>query len=119
MWVWPAVHTRPVSVARYGAGDTCELSLLYTASSVVAAAQHARTMDQDNVRWLLKGKLVKDFRGFPLGRVTKVWFESATGPLVIVERSGNKGHPMWEAIPLRQVHTVSDCVHLKPPVFAE
>jgi len=72
------------------------------------------------MKWLLKGKVVTDFRGFPLGRVKKVWFDESTGPLVIVER-GNETEKKtsWEAIPLRSIDSVAEHVRLKPPVFAE
>lgn len=72
------------------------------------------------MKWLLKGKIVTDFRGFPLGRVKKVWFDESTGPLVIVER-GNESEKenSWEAIPLKSIDSVSEHVRLKPPVFAE
>ena len=74
----------------------------------------------DEMKWLLKGKLVCDFRGFPLGRVRKVWFDESNGPLVIVERdSREKAVNAWEAIPLRAVDSVSEHVRLKPPSFAE
>ncbi len=74
----------------------------------------------DEMKWLLKGKLVCDFRGFPLGRVRKVWFDESNGPLVIVERgSREKSVNAWEAIPLRAVDSVSEHVRLKPPSFAE
>jgi hypothetical protein len=74
----------------------------------------------DEMKWLLKGKLVCDFRGFPLGRVRKVWFDESSGPLVIVERDGReKSVTSWEAIPLRAVDSVSEHVRLKPPTFAE
>jgi hypothetical protein len=74
----------------------------------------------DEMKWLLKGKLVCDFRGFPLGRVRKVWFDESSGPLVIIERGGReKSVNSWEAIPLRAVDSVSEHVRLKPPSFAE
>jgi sporulation protein YlmC with PRC-barrel domain len=77
-------------------------------------------METEEMKWLLKGKLVTDFRGFPVGKVTKVWFDESTGPMVIVER-GNRSEDKnsWEAIPLRAVDSVSEHVRLKPPVFAE
>lgn len=72
------------------------------------------------MKWLLKGKIVTDFRGFPLGRVKKVWFDETNGPLVIVER-GNESEKKkaWEAIPLKSIDSVTEHVRLKPPVFAE
>ena len=72
------------------------------------------------MKWLLKGKIVTDFRGFPLGKIKKVWFDESTGPLVIVER-GNESEKKnsWEAIPLKSIDSVSEHVRLKPPVFAE
>lgn len=74
----------------------------------------------DEMKWLLKGKMVCDFRGFPLGRVRKVWFDESNGPLVIVERgSEEKKVNSWEAIPLRAVESVAEHVRLKPPTFAE
>jgi sporulation protein YlmC with PRC-barrel domain len=77
-------------------------------------------MESEEMKWLLKGKIVTDFRGFPLGRVKKVWFDESTGPLVIVER-GNESEKenSWEAIPLKSIDSVSEHVRLKPPVFAE
>jgi len=72
------------------------------------------------MKWLLKGKIVTDFRGFPLGKVKKVWFDEFNGPLVIVERENKQEDTnSWEAIPLRAVDSVSEHVRLKPPVFAE
>lgn len=72
------------------------------------------------MKWLLKGKIVTDFRGFPLGKVKKVWFDESNGPLVIVERGNQpEQNGSWEAIPLRAVDSVSEHVRLKPPVFAE
>ncbi|MBN2228544.1 MAG: hypothetical protein JW779_03050 [Candidatus Thorarchaeota archaeon] len=78
-------------------------------------------MENDEMKWLLKGKLVCDFRGFPLGRVKKVWFDDSDGPLVIVERNSSLEEKVnsWEAIPLRAVDSVSEHIRLKPPVFAE
>jgi len=77
-------------------------------------------MENEEMKWLLKGKIVTDFRGFPVGKVKKVWFDEFNGPLVIVERE-NKQENMnsWEAIPLRAVDSVSEHVRLKPPVIAE
>jgi len=72
------------------------------------------------MKWLLKGKIVTDFRGFPLGRVKKVWFDEENGPLVIVEREDKFDEKQsWEAIPLRAVDSVSEHVRLKPPALAE
>lgn len=72
------------------------------------------------MKWLLKGKVVTDFRGFPLGKVKKVWFDETNGPLVIVERGNqSESNSSWEAIPLRAVDSVSEHVRLKPPAFAE
>ena len=73
------------------------------------------------MKWLLKGKIVCDFRGFPLGRVKKVWFDDNNGPMVIVERKDSLETHLnsWEAIPLRAVDSVTEHVRLKPPVFAE
>ena len=79
-----------------------------------------RTMESEEMKWLLKGKIVTDFRGFPIGKVKKVWFDDSNGPLVIVERRKETDHKnSWEAIPLRAVDSVSEHVRLKPPVFAE
>ena len=77
-------------------------------------------MENEEMKWLLKGKIVTDFRGFPVGKVKKVWFDESNGPLVIVER-GNESekHNSWEAIPLRAVDSVTEHVRLKPPAFAE
>lgn len=73
------------------------------------------------MKWLLKGKIVCDFRGFPLGRVKKVWFDDNNGPMVIVERNGTYENHLnsWEAIPLRAVDSVTEHIRLKPPTFAE
>jgi hypothetical protein len=78
-------------------------------------------METDEMKWLLKGKLVCDFRGFPLGRVKKVWYDENDGPLVIVEKERNLEEALnsWEAIPLRAVDSVAEHVRLKPPTFAE
>jgi hypothetical protein len=78
-------------------------------------------MDEDTIKWVLKNKVVCDFRGYPVGRVKKLWLDDAKGPLVIVERrtETSASRPTWEAIPLTAVHSVSDEVRLKPPVFAE
>jgi hypothetical protein len=78
-------------------------------------------MENDEMKWLLKGKIVCDFRGFPLGRVKKIWFDESSGPMVIVEReqSLESNKNQWEAIPLRAVDSVSEHVRLKPPTFAE
>ncbi|MFX1482096.1 MAG: PRC-barrel domain-containing protein [Promethearchaeota archaeon] len=77
-------------------------------------------MENDEMKWLLKGKIVTDFRGFPLGRVKKVWFDETNGPLVIVERrTDEEAENSWEAIPLRSVDSVTEHVRLKPPSFAE
>ncbi len=83
--------------------------------------QSLRTMENDEIKWLLKGKIVCDFRGFPLGRVRKIWFDESSGPMVIIEKSGSleEKRQSWEAIPLRAVDSVSEHVRLKPPVFAE
>ncbi|MHA1907752.1 MAG: hypothetical protein ACW98Y_10700 [Candidatus Thorarchaeota archaeon] len=77
-------------------------------------------MTDKETAWLLKDKIVTDFRGYPIGRVKKLWYDTAKGPLVVVERKNSeKTSPRWEAIPLQSIHTVSDEVRLKPPVFAE
>lgn len=77
-------------------------------------------MEDIKTKWLLKGKLVRDFKGFPLGHVRKVWYEESTGPLVVVEKPVEAGEiSAWEAIPMREIDSVSDCIRLKPPVFAE
>jgi hypothetical protein len=77
-------------------------------------------MDDFKTKWLLKGKLVRDFKGFPLGHVRKVWLEDETGPLVVVEKPQETGKASsWEAIPIQEIESVSDCIRLKPPVFAE
>ncbi len=79
-----------------------------------------RTMHEDAIKWVLKNKVVCDFRGYPVGRVKKLWLDDAKGPLVIVERRTDpNATTRWEAIPLTAVHSVSDEVRLKPPVFAE
>ncbi len=74
-------------------------------------------MQQKEMKWLLKNKLVTDFRGYPIGRVKKVWYDTAEGPLVVVERKSER--PSWETIPLRAIDSVRDEVRLKPPSFAE
>ena len=77
-------------------------------------------MSDSKTRWLLKNKIVCDFRGFPIGRIKKVWYDQAEGPFVIVERSSPTGsNATWEVIPMRAIDTVSEHVRLKPPVFAE
>ncbi|MHA1948458.1 MAG: hypothetical protein ACXAAO_06145 [Candidatus Thorarchaeota archaeon] len=77
-------------------------------------------MEQDEMKWLLKGKVVTDFRGFPVGKVKKVWYDDSKGPLVIVERNVEEDlKNSWEAIPLRSVDSVTEHVRLKPPAFAE
>lgn len=77
-------------------------------------------MNDDKMNWLLKNKIVTDFRGFPIGRVRKLWVDSSKGPMVIVERS-KAAHVniTLEAIPLRSIDTVDEEVRLKPPTFAE
>ena len=77
-------------------------------------------METERMKWLLKNKIVTDFRGFPIGRVKKLWLDSTDGPLVIVERTlGEKITSTWEAIPLRAIDSIKDYVRLKPPSFAE
>jgi len=79
-----------------------------------------RTMKSERVKWLLKGKVVRDFRGFPLGVVKQVWYDDSNGPQVIIERSENEQSPLtWEIVPLRAVDRVDDHIRLKPPAFAE
>jgi len=77
-------------------------------------------MERDEMKWLLKGKIVRDFRGFPLGRVKQVWYDHGNGPMVVVEREATDNRPLtWEAIPLRAVDTVEEHIRLKPPAYAE
>lgn len=77
-------------------------------------------MSDSNVKWLLKNKVVCDFRGFPIGHIRKVWYDQVEGPVVIVERlSASSGSNTWESIPMRAIDSVSEHVRLKPPVFAE
>ncbi len=79
-------------------------------------------MEDKKLKWLLKNKLVCDFRGFPIGTVKKVWFEDESGPMVIVERQPgpeDRDIVSWEAIPFRSIQSVDDTVRLKPPSFAE
>ncbi|MDF1539949.1 MAG: hypothetical protein P1Q69_13715 [Candidatus Thorarchaeota archaeon] len=76
-------------------------------------------MTEKETAWLLKDKVVTDFRGYPIGRVKKLWYDSSKGPLVVIERNQSKAATTWEAIPLQSIHTVSDEVRLKPPTFAE
>lgn len=79
-----------------------------------------RIMEGKDFKWLLKGKLVRDFRGFPLGRIKQVWYDKDNGPLVVIERGATEHRPFtWEAVPLRAVDRVEDYVRLKPPAFAE
>ena len=94
--------------------------VVHTLFYVYAASILLSTMESEEMKWLLKGKIVTDFRGFPLGKVKKVWFDEINGPLVIVERGNpSEAKSSWEAIPLRAVDSVSEHVRLKPPVFAE
>ena len=77
-------------------------------------------MSDSDVKWLLKNKVVCDFRGFPIGHIRRVWYDQAEGPMVIVERlSSTGGGRIWESIPMRAIESVSEHVRLKPPVFAE
>jgi hypothetical protein len=77
-------------------------------------------MNDDRFNWMLKNKIVTDFRGFPIGRVRKLWVDSAKGPMVIVERNRAANiNTTLEAIPLRAIDTVDEEVRLKPPTFAE
>jgi hypothetical protein len=77
-------------------------------------------MKDERVKWLLKGKVVRDFRGFPLGRVKSVWYDDYNGPHVIIEKPENDRRPFsWEVVPLRAVDRVADYIRLKPPAFAE
>ena len=77
-------------------------------------------MTDERINWLLKNKVVTDFRGFPIGRVKKLWLDDAMGPMVIVERSKNhRFRNKWEAIPIRAIDSVTEEVRLKPPTFAE
>ena len=77
-------------------------------------------MNDDDAKFLLKGKIVRDFKGYPLGTVKKIWFEEETGPLVVVERETKTSSTgSWEIIPLREVYSVSSDIRLKPPTFAE
>ncbi len=71
------------------------------------------------MKWLLKGKVVTDFRGFPVGKVKQIWYDESNGPLVIVEKGNESKINSWEAIPLRSVDSVTEHVRLKPPAFAE
>ena len=73
------------------------------------------------MKWLLKGKIVCDFRGFPLGRIKKIWYDDNTGPMVVIERQESLDSNLnsWEIIPLRAVDSVTEHVRLKPPIFAE
>ena len=94
--------------------------VVHTLFYVYAASILLSTMESEEMKWLLKGKIVTDFRGFPLGKVKKVWFDETNGPLVIVERGNHsESNSSWEAIPLRAVDSVSEHVRLKPPAFAE
>lgn len=94
--------------------------VVHTLFYVLAPVFLLRTMEQDEMKWLLKGKVVTDFRGFPVGKVKKVWYDDSEGPLVIVERNVEEDlKNSWEAIPLRSVDSVTEHVRLKPPTFAE
>ncbi|MGY5875124.1 MAG: PRC-barrel domain-containing protein [Candidatus Thorarchaeota archaeon] len=93
---------------------------LYTGYSISDSSVTMIIMDDDGIKWLLKGKLVRDFKGFPLGTVKKIWFEEESGPLVIVERENERNDTSsWEAIPLTEVDSVTEYIRLKPPTFAE
>ena len=77
-------------------------------------------MTDDRMNWLLKNKVVTDFRGFPIGRVKKLWVDDAKGPMVIVERNkSQQTTSTWEAIPMRAIESVTEEIRLKPPTFAE
>ena len=77
-------------------------------------------MQTERMKWLLKNKIVTDFRGFPIGRVKKIYYDDSKGPLVIVERNPSDAtKTTWEAIPIRAIDSVRDHVRLKPPTFAE
>ena len=77
-------------------------------------------MKDNNTKFLLKGKLVRDFKGFPLGTVKKIWYEDETGPMVVVEKENRLNSTnCWEVIPLREVYSVTSYIRLKPPTFAE
>lgn len=68
---------------------------------------------------LLKNKVVCDFRGYPIGRVKRIWLDETEGPVVVVERGEQSGAIVWETIPFRSIAQVREEVRLKPPVFAE
>ena len=96
------------------------LLLIHTLFYVLVDVISLRTMENDEMKWLLKGKVVTDFRGFPVGKVKKVWFDHTNGPMVIIERGDeSEAKNAWEAIPLRSVDSVTEHVRLKPPAFAE
>ncbi|TFG14637.1 hypothetical protein EU537_02930 [Candidatus Thorarchaeota archaeon] len=77
-------------------------------------------MTTDEMKWLLKNKIVTDFRGYPIGRVKKLWIDSSDGPMVIVERDKRpNASSSWEAIPLRAIDRIRSEIRLKPPAFAE
>ncbi len=66
----------------------------------------------------MRDKVVCDFRGYPIGRVKKIWYDPTGGPLVVIEREDSQ-RTTWEAIPITAIDRVSERIHLKPPVFAE
>ncbi len=77
-------------------------------------------MDAEKIKSQLKNKIVCDFRGYPIGRVKKIWFDDPQGPFVVVEREGSlPWETSWETIPLRAIDTVHERIRLKPPTFAE
>ncbi|MCF2138218.1 MAG: hypothetical protein K9W43_13385 [Candidatus Thorarchaeota archaeon] len=77
-------------------------------------------MDADKFDALLKDKIVCDFRGYPIGRVKKLWIDDAQGPFVVVERhSPQDWGTSWETIPLRAIDTIREQIKLKPPTYAE
>ena len=77
-------------------------------------------MNDNDTKFLLKGKIVRDFKGFPLGTVKKICYEEETGPLVVVEKENELNSTnSWEIIPLREVYSVTSYIRLKPPTFAE
>ncbi len=75
-------------------------------------------MTPERMKWLLRNKVVCDFRGYPIGRVKKIWYDDVEGPLVVIERNDSE-RATWEAIPITAIDRVRERVHLKPPVYAE
>ncbi|MBD3404536.1 MAG: hypothetical protein GF411_00195 [Candidatus Lokiarchaeota archaeon] len=83
------------------------------------ASETRIAMKRDDMKWLLKDKLVRDFKGFTIGKVKKIWIDEDDGPLVVVERNSDEVYSSWEAIPIREIESIHDDVRLKPPIYGE